>query len=267
MKKLLFTLIVGSLAASAGATNVCTDPAGDVAGNPGGGILDLLSVDATNDATNLQLTLSINGDIGATNWGKYVFFIDTGAGGGGTQFPDVVPPTNNANPWARNIAIGNPSRAAEFWIGSWVDGSGGNQLWNFTGVGAPQWNNGGGVPMLITPGAISTVQYTIPLASLGVGVGQKIYLEAGHHLGRLELEPAGTRREQRFLHDRSRAGFDRTPRLRRAGPYSAEALEQPSAHRPVLRRNSAACVDPAQAAFYFGASTRSNGTRNSRRVG
>lgn len=177
MKKLLATLLIGALAASANAANVCTDPANDVAGNPGGGILDLLSIDATNDATNLQLTLSVNGDIGATNWGKYVFFIDTAAGGGGTQYPDAAPPTNNANPWVRNIAISDPNRAAEFWLGSWVDGGGNNQLWNFTGVGSPQWNNGGGVAMVITPGAVSTIQYTIPLASLGVGVGQKIYLE------------------------------------------------------------------------------------------
>src|SRR5262245_57868668 len=139
MSKFVASLIVGAFAVTANAAVVCVDPAGDVGGgNPGGGILDLLQVDATNDAVNLQLTLTINGNIGApTDWGKYNFFIDTAPGGGGTQFPNADPPTNDANPWTRSIAIGNPAHAAEFWIGTWVDGGGGSQLWQYTGVGAP----------------------------------------------------------------------------------------------------------------------------------
>jgi hypothetical protein len=178
MNKLLTVAIIGLLATSASAAIVCQDPAGDVAGNPGGGILDLLQVDATHDATHLQLTLTINGDIGATDWGKYLFFIDTAPGGGGTQFPDADPPTNNANPWVRNIAIGDPNRAAEWWIGTWADWGGGSQLWQYTGVGSPQWNNTGGAGHALLPGAISQITYSIPLATLGVGIGDTIYLEA-----------------------------------------------------------------------------------------
>jgi hypothetical protein len=173
MRKSLILLATGLLVAAASADVIATDPAGDGFGI---GIMDLTQLEANTVGTDLVLTLTINGDIGATNWGKYLVFIDTAAGGGASQFP-TDPPTNDGNPWIRNIACA-PAHLADYFIGSWVDGGGGSQLWQFTGVGAPQWNNFAGAGMVITPGAVSTLSYTMPLASLGIGVGDTIYLEA-----------------------------------------------------------------------------------------
>ena len=174
MRKGLVLLVMGLLATAASADVIATDPAGDGFGI---GIMDLLQLDANTVGTDLALTLTINGDVNATNWGKYLVFIDTGPGGGASQFPNSDPPTNDANPWVRNIAIGT-SHLADYFIGSWVDSGGGSQFWQFTGVGSPQWSTSAGAGLVINPGAISTLQYTVPLASLGVGPGSTIYLEA-----------------------------------------------------------------------------------------
>jgi hypothetical protein len=165
---------MGLLVTAASADVIATDPAGDGFGI---GIMDLTQLEANTVGTDLVLTLTINGDIGAVNWGKYLVFIDTAAGGGASQFPDAVPPTNDANPWVRNIACA-PAHLADYFIGSWVDGGGGSQFWQFTGVGAPQWSTSAGAGMVINAGGVSTLSYTVPLASLGVGVGDTIYLEA-----------------------------------------------------------------------------------------
>jgi hypothetical protein len=175
MRNGLVLLVMGLLVTAASADVIATDPAGDGFGI---GIMDLTKLEASTVGTDLVLTLTVNGDVGATNWGKYLVFIDTAAGGGASQFPNNPPPvTNDANPWFRNIACA-PSHLADYFIGSWVDGGGGSQLWQFTGVGSPQWNNFAGAGLVITPGAVSTLQYTVPLASLGIGVGNTIYLEA-----------------------------------------------------------------------------------------
>ena len=51
----------------------------------------------------------------------------------------------------------------------WISPSIGPDTFLFTSAGAG---------LVINPGAISTLQYTVPLASLGVGPGSTIYLEA-----------------------------------------------------------------------------------------
>ena len=160
---------------------IASDPPDDTYGM---GNLDLVQLEALIHGPNLVLNLTINGDIGAADWGKYLVAIDTDGAmgtGGMSEFPDADPPTNDANPWVRNIAITDPNHEAEFFIGSWVDGGGGGgmQLWQFTGVGAPQWMElAGDHTMSMSAGPVSTLTYTIPLATLAVAEGGEIYLEA-----------------------------------------------------------------------------------------
>jgi hypothetical protein len=171
MKKLLALSLLLVWAAPASAMIIATDPAGDGFGI---GIMDLLQLEADSDGVDLTLTLTINGDI-TTDWGKYVFWIDTdnvtGSGGGSAH-----PPAPDANPWVRNIAIGDATHYAEYWIGSWVDGPGGAQLWSFDS-GAVAWNLDNTYAVVMNPGATSTVEYTFPLADMGLSVGDTIYLE------------------------------------------------------------------------------------------
>lgn len=176
MKKVLLACVaLGLMASTASATIIATDPAGDEFSFNGN--MDLIQLEANSNATDLVLTLSINGDIAAANWGKYLFFIDTdnvAGSGGASQFP-TDPPTNDGNPWIRNIAIGDTNHLAEYFIGSWVDAGGGTQLFGF---GGGVWTQSASTPtQVITPGAISTVSYTIALSDLGVGVGDTIFLE------------------------------------------------------------------------------------------
>jgi hypothetical protein len=53
----------------------------------------------------------------------------------------------------------------DFWIGSWVDGTGGSELWKWNGTAWLNTSNAGLVR------GTDTLDYTIPLATLGVGDG------------------------------------------------------------------------------------------------
>ncbi len=177
MKKVLLACVaLGLMASTASATIIATDPAGDEFSFNSN--LDLIQLEANSSATDLVLTLSVNGDIGATTWGKYLLFIDTdnvAGSGGASQFPDADPPTNDANPWVRNVAVGDTNHLPEYFLGSWVDFGGGTQLFGF---GGGAWTQGTSPAHVITPGAVSTISYTIPLADLGIGAGDTIFLEA-----------------------------------------------------------------------------------------
>jgi hypothetical protein len=83
------------------------DGAGDGNGNAN---MDLLDLYVAEDADYLYFAFTVNADIGATNWGKYIIYVDT---------------TNDANgatsdAWTRNVAVNDPHKP-EFGIYSWVD--------------------------------------------------------------------------------------------------------------------------------------------------
>jgi len=157
MKKLI--LMLGATAMVAGANAVVfSDAVGDV-NMPAGYFSnqDIKSVTVTNDATNVYFTIELNGSIaGGSNWGKYAIMIDSAAGGYTGNNPTV---------WNRSISM--PS-GMDHWIGAWVDGSGGNQLYSYTGV-ANNWNAAAVQGTTLT-GTSFTV--TTPLASIGISVGQ-----------------------------------------------------------------------------------------------
>ncbi|HNO78758.1 MAG TPA: PEP-CTERM sorting domain-containing protein [Phycisphaerae bacterium] len=120
MKKLLMFSLLLAWAVPASAT-VYTDATGDeFFGGPGH--IDIASVEVTNTATDITFAITLNGDILATDWGKYMVIIDSVAGG------DTV-----GNGWGRPISM---TSGADYWIGSWVDSGNGAELYDYTGA----WN-------------------------------------------------------------------------------------------------------------------------------
>src|SRR5688500_11221944 len=113
--------------------------------------MDFESVTVTNDADNLYFTVDLRGSAAAPNdWGKYVAGIDVEAGG-----------DSAGNPWGRDISM----PGMDFWIGSWVNDSGGSELWDWNGSG---WTNLGSANLVRNADLLS---YSIPLGTLGVGDG------------------------------------------------------------------------------------------------
>jgi hypothetical protein len=132
MKKMICAAAVVALAGAANA-DVYNDNTG--ASADGGDMadafvgfphLDIVSVTVTNDATNLYFDIQLNADLDATNWGKYIVGMDTGANAG----------DNSTDPgsWNRNVDWG---RGITDFLGTWADdgGSGaGGELRQYDGV-------------------------------------------------------------------------------------------------------------------------------------
>ncbi|MCK5799286.1 MAG: hypothetical protein KAI47_18980, partial [Deltaproteobacteria bacterium] len=137
---------------------IATDKAGDAQGT---GILDLRSLHLYADASQLYVAITINGDIVATNWGKYVLYIDT--------TNDTKGATTDA--WGRKVTVSDPHKP-EFSINAWVNevpfGPQKVQLWAWN---ATAWAKASGVG--ITAAAIkvnngtSVLEYAVPRAILG----------------------------------------------------------------------------------------------------
>ena len=130
-KNLLFTFVTAALAVSSsfavqGTTSPYTDAVGDI--DPGistaGGTLDMLGMEVTNDSTDITFTLTVNGDVSTTDWGKFMVGIATGGTG-----------TTTGNGWSRPINLSSPVGGMDYWIGSWVDGGGGAEFYNYDGIG------------------------------------------------------------------------------------------------------------------------------------
>ncbi|GAB4386637.1 MAG: hypothetical protein Kow0022_16210 [Phycisphaerales bacterium] len=124
--------------------------------------LDIVSVTVTNDASNLYFDILVNGDLDATNWGKYAVGIDNGQGG----------PSDNSNPWGRNI---DWDRGITHWIGTWADDGG-------SGINGQVWDYSSGA-WALTAGLTSADDsqhgaghqiFSVALADLGVGIGDTI---------------------------------------------------------------------------------------------
>jgi hypothetical protein len=152
--------VAAALVLSAGASAaVYPDPVGDIAvPNPN---IDLALVTVTNSATDLSLSIQLNDNLATTDWGKYLVFIDTNGGASG----------RSDNPWGRAINTGG--RLNDFFVGSWIDSGGGAQLWQDTG----SWSNVGAPTVDLSQAASGIVTYTIPLASLGLSVGNTFFFD------------------------------------------------------------------------------------------
>jgi len=151
-----------SMTAAASASVTFTDSSGDVFTGAGGGILDILSVEVSSNATDISFKINLAGDPIATDWGKYMVMIDSTAGG------DAV-----GNGWGRPIGWG--SVGADYWMGSWVDS--GNALENYAWNGS-SWGLTGATynatPGLTISKTNSSVTLGIKLADIGVSGSQNI---------------------------------------------------------------------------------------------
>ncbi|MCK4414875.1 MAG: T9SS type A sorting domain-containing protein [Candidatus Eisenbacteria sp.] len=85
-----------------------TDAAGDGNGIP---VMDLSDSYHFDDADNWYFCFTIDGDIEATDWGKYVLYIDTTGDDQGATY----------DAWLRNVVVNDPHKP-EYAIYTWVDG-------------------------------------------------------------------------------------------------------------------------------------------------
>lgn len=173
MKKILLSSVaaaafaVSSSFAVQGTASPYTDAEGDISTNvsSASGTLDILGMEVTNDSTDITFTLSVNGNISSTDWGNFMIGIATGGTG-----------TTTGNAWARPINLSSPIVGMDYWVGSWVNGGGGSQLWSYDGA---SWTDTGALPgYSFSPGATSSITYTATLASLGLAVNDTFYFDA-----------------------------------------------------------------------------------------
>ena len=164
---ILISAVLAAAVPSFGAT-VYNDATGDTFTGAGGGILDIVSVEVANTATDLSFTFTLVGDVVATDWGKYMVGIDTGAGG------DTA-----SNGWARPISM-NPA-GMDYWLGSWVDSGNGAEQYKWGGA---SWSlieatyNAPPNNLISIAKTTNTVKVTVPLANLGLGVGSSFNFDA-----------------------------------------------------------------------------------------
>jgi hypothetical protein len=111
-------------------------------------ILDISSVEVSNNAFDIIFKINIVGDPVATDWGKYLIAIDTVPGG------DTV-----GNGWGRPISMAS---GMDYWIGTWVNGPAG-QIWTYSGA----WSQTGAPSVSKTT---SSVTISVPMVSLGLAV-------------------------------------------------------------------------------------------------
>ncbi|MBN2445589.1 MAG: CotH kinase family protein, partial [Phycisphaerae bacterium] len=144
--------LVGAVGQTEYSTVTYNDTVGDLFSGLGPHY-DIVSVDVSNDASNLYVTIQLNGPVdvgGDTGNGEYMIFFDTKPGG------------STSNPWGRLI---NATVAHDYFIGSWPDGGGGLQLWEY---GSSWHQPDDGASIDLTDKANGRISYIIPLDDLGL---------------------------------------------------------------------------------------------------
>jgi hypothetical protein len=169
---LSFVATALSLATLQAQPTIYADAVGDIAPGigTGGGTLDIVKMEVSDTTTDVIFNLTVNGSVGAVNWGKFMIGVaDMKAAG-----------TNSGNGWGRPInLIGSPSNGMTRWIASWVDGSGGAELWSYNGT---NWTTNTSVAAY-SFGATNTngnsiISYTVSKANLGVTNDDTIFFDA-----------------------------------------------------------------------------------------
>lgn len=167
-EKLLAIVAIAALTAftSTSRADTYTDTTGDLHNGVPTGVnftnfkhLDITSVDVTNTATDLVFKIKLDGDPIANNWGKYCIGIDTNSTTGDTNA--------TGNGWVRPISMN--IIGMDFWVGSWVDGGNGAQLWTYNGA---SWV--GPTAASVSVKTTNSVTLSFPFASLGKGFGDTV---------------------------------------------------------------------------------------------
>jgi hypothetical protein len=167
MKRTMLTFTAAAMAfiGLSARADLYTDAENDLHDGTGGGInfaqwphLNIANVDVTNTTSELVFKIKLAGNPQTVNWGKYCIGIDTNTATGDTG--------SNGNGWGRKITMA--PRGMDFWVGSWVDGTGGAELYGYDGVAWTQ----------LVSGQVSTtssnVTIRIPFAPLGKVFGDTV---------------------------------------------------------------------------------------------
>jgi len=147
-----------------------SDSANDIASGiaTADGTLDILGMEVSHTATDVIFSMTVNGNVNTTNWGKFMVGIATGNGAS----------TTSGNGWGRPINMDAPNGGMNIWLGSWVDGGGGAEFRTFDG----NWNLSGATYNGNFPGSYSfsgnTITWTLSMAAMGVGMGDTFYFDA-----------------------------------------------------------------------------------------
>ena len=158
MKKMCALVALAGLCGAAQAAQTYTDSLNDVnvgGDSPNWNWVDIDSVTMTNDATNVYVSIKMRGN--GADWAKYGMQIDIDGDVSGSTLPG----------WNRpNIGS---AMLMDKWIGTWADGGGGGQLWDYTGT----WNQTGSLAPDYSNffNGNSEIKWTISLAWLGLSIG------------------------------------------------------------------------------------------------
>lgn len=173
MKKILLSSIAAA-ALAVGSVNaqLINDAINDLSTNvsSGAGTLDIVSMEVLSTSSDVTFNLTVNGNIntntGGVDWGNFMIGIATGSGSS----------TTTGNGWGRPINLDSPIGGMNYWIGSWVNGGGGAQLWGYNGTG---WDELTALAPAISlaPGAQSTISLSMPLANIGIAAPTLIYFD------------------------------------------------------------------------------------------
>lgn len=137
----------------------------------GNGTLDLVSMEVSHTATDIQFKLTVNGNIGTTDWGKYMVGIANNKGYG----------TSTGNAWVRPITM-SANGGMTNWFGAWVNGGGGAE--NYSRNIFDRWGlvgatyNGNFGNFAFAAGAQSTITMICPIESVGMSIGDTFRFDA-----------------------------------------------------------------------------------------
>lgn len=160
MKKLIILVPVVAFASSAFARGqTFSDATFDLFDNNVAN-LDIVGVTVSNSATDITFSVETRG---FEAWTKYLFFLNTGAAN-----------QTGTNAWNRPVNLNG--QTIDHYIGSWVDQASDNaQFWSFNG----NWNLDYNFTNDQSQAGSHIVSWTFSLASLGVGIGDKILFDVG----------------------------------------------------------------------------------------
>ena len=133
----------------------------------GGGTLDIVKMEVSDTVSDVIFRLTVNGSIATTDWGNFMIGIANQKTAGSTT----------SNGWGRPIRLNaGGGNGMTHWIGSWVNGGGGSQLWTYNGA---SWDGPASLAgFSFAAGTQSSITYTVSKASLGVATGDTIQFDA-----------------------------------------------------------------------------------------
>jgi hypothetical protein len=164
------TILLAAFVAIPGTAAATTydDAINDLSGlvSSGSGTLDIVSTEVSHTATDLVFSVTLNGNVSSVDWGKFAIGIATSNGPTGTT---------TANAWGRGIFMDSPVGGMNFWVGSWVDGTGGAQLWKYDSSWSELTGSAPGYSQVA--GSQSVLTYTLSRSALGLLGDDQFYFD------------------------------------------------------------------------------------------